>query len=507
MSRRPSAPQPSLVNGVGSDNANSNGANSNAVRDNTLVRDDHLVRDASGYISTAIQPERAVLAQLVLDTPRMSTHVVHGVSVESNGIGPSENIDESTDSSMDELAGLCEAANAIVVGRVSQKRDKPHPATLFGKGKADEIAQLCRDENVDVLVVDRELSPAQGRNLERLLKVRVIDRTELILDIFARRAQTKQAKLQVELAQLRYQLPRLKRMWTHLSRIGGGIGLRGPGETQLETDRRLAGERIAFLQEKLDEIRRQKTTESVGRLDYELGALVGYTNVGKSALLNALSSPTGRGVLVADQLFATLGASTRKLELGGGRAILLTDTVGLVRRLPHNLVESFHSTLAEVQQAHVLLLVADAADPELDDKMKAVREVIDELKVSETPRILVLNQCDRVSLEDRQALLRTHRDAIFTSALTGEGLDDLKARILQTLEADEEEIVLTLDASQSKTGKLISDIARHGRVLDEDWSIASEDGSRPQVRVRARLAPRWREKLGLEKGHAVRAAA
>jgi GTP-binding protein HflX len=403
-----------------------------------------------------------------------------------------EDIDEAD--SLDELEGLCEAANAVVVGRVVQRRAKQEASTLFGKGKVEEIEAMCRELNVDVLVVDRELSPAQGRNLENKLKVRVIDRTELILDIFARRAQTRQAKLQVELAQLRYQLPRLKRMWTHLERIGGGIGLRGPGETQLETDRRLAGERIALLDKQLLEIRRQKTTESQGRLDYESGALVGYTNVGKSALLNALSSPTGRGVLVANQLFATLGASTRRTELGGGRAILLSDTVGFVRRLPHNLVECFHSTLAEVEEADVLLMVVNAADDELHDKLRSVEGVLDELHVAETPRILVLNQCDLVDAERRDELTRLHPDAVWTSALTGEGLGELRERILETLDANSEEFDIACDAASAETGKLLSDLAQHGRVLAQCWE---EKNGATQLKIRARLAPRWREKLGV----------
>jgi GTP-binding protein HflX len=465
----------------------------NDDQNGTTPRDVAPTRDASGYISNEVQPERVIISHLMLDGHHASS--TRTATVEA---------DESEESSLGELTGLCEAANAIVVGAITQKRDKPHPATLFGKGKVEEIDQLCREQEADVLVVDHELSPAQGRNLEKMLKVRVVDRTELILDIFARRAQTRQAKLQVELAQLRYQLPRLKRMWTHLERTGGGIGTRGPGETQLETDRRLAGERIAYLQKQLDEIRKQKETESVGRADFETGALVGYTNVGKSALLNALSRPTGKGVLVANQLFATLGASTRRVELGQGRDVLLSDTVGFVRRLPHNLVECFHSTLAEVEAANFLLLVANAADPELDEKMAAVRRVLnEEMHIPHTPQILVLNQCDRLNAEQRAELQLHHRDAVFTSALSGEGLDELKLRILQELEAGDEEVQLTLDAGDECTGKLLSEIARHGRILEESWS--ANDGAQPQVHVRASLAPRWIDKLELRRREAAAA--
>ncbi len=448
---------------------------------------DGPARDASGYISTRVEPERALLAQLILNEPPAF-----------------EPFGNTTDheSQLDELAGLAEAAGAVVVERVTQRRNRPEPATLFGKGKVAEIAELCQAEKVDVVIVDCDLSPAQGRNLEKALNVRVIDRTELILDIFARRAQTRQAKLQVELAQLRYQLPRLKRMWTHLERTGGGIGTRGPGETQLETDRNLARSRITSLERQLADIRRQKKVESVGRREFELGALVGYTNVGKSALLNALSSPTGKHVFVANQLFATLGATTRKIELGKGRTVLLSDTVGFVRRLPHHLVESFHSTLAEVQDADFLLLVADAADPELDDKLHSVQKVLRELEVIETPTLLVLNQCDRLDWAERAALLRQHPDAVLTSALTGEGLDELKNRIRQTLEQGDEEVDLTLDAQASQTGKLLAELARHGRVLEQEWST---DDTQPRVHVRARLARRWREKLGLPKKQSVAA--
>ncbi len=458
-------------------------------------KDEAQTRDESGLISTHVEPERALLAQLLLDDDSSTRS-------QKNAAASSQEDDES---SLEELAGLCEAANAVVVGNVSQKRDKPHPATMFGKGKVEEIQQICERENVDVMVVDRELSPAQGRNLENILKVRVIDRTELILDIFARRAQTRQAKLQVELAQLRYQLPRLKRMWTHLSRIGGGIGLRGPGETQLETDRRLAGERVALLEKQLGEIRKQNAIASASRRDYETGALVGYTNVGKSALLNALSRPTGDGVLVADQLFATLGASTRRVQLGGGRDVLLSDTVGFVRKLPHYLVESFHSTLAEVRDADFLLLVGNAADKELDDKLTSVRRVLEELKVAQTPQILVLNQCDLLDDEAREVLRFRHPDAIFTSALTSEGLDALRERMKQTLEAGDEEIALSLDAAALETGKMLADLAHHGRILGEDWS-EGKDGQAPRVHVRARIAPRWREKLGIAKNKVLRVA-
>lgn len=380
---------------------------------------ENAVRDSHGTYSTAARTERAVLAHLSLYT-RPANERERAASSASSEPAPdweaAEDFEESA--SLDELAGLAEAAGAQVAGRVTQKRQKPDPATLFGKGKVEEIKALCADTDADVVIVDCDLSPAQGKNLEETLKIRVIDRTELILDIFARRAQTAQAKLQIELAQLRYQLPRLKRMWVHLGRTGGGIGTRGPGETQLETDRSMARDRVTLLERQLDVIRKQKKVESASRYEFELGALVGYTNVGKSALLNALSNPTGKRVYEADQLFATLGSSTRKVELGAGRSILLSDTVGFVRRLPHFLVESFHSTLNEVENADFLLLVVDGADPEMDDKLRAVQKVLNELQVLDTPHLLVLNQCDRLKAGEREALAARHPEGIFTSALT-----------------------------------------------------------------------------------------
>lgn len=456
-------------------------------------RRDESQRDAQGYNLTRVRQERALLVQAIMDetpTPRERTPL----TVTQIEAGRAADGLTEAEESLEELAGLSEAAGAQVVARATQKRQKPDPATLFGKGKVGEIGQMCRDLEVDVVVVDCDLTPAQGRNLEKALDVRVIDRTELILDIFARRARTRQAKLQVELAQLRYQLPRLKRMWTHLERIGGGIGLRGPGETQLETDKRLAGDRIALLERQLMEIRRQKQVESEGRLDFEGGALVGYTNVGKSHLLNTLSNPTGKQVLVANQLFATLGSSTRRVALGGGRNVLISDTVGFVRRLPHHLVECFHSTLAEVQNADFLLMVTDSADPELDEKLASVREVLGNLEVAETPTVLVLNQCDRLDENQRAVLQAHHPEAVLTSALTGEGLEELKARIRDVLEEGDEEIALTLDAGSSYTGRLLAELARHGRILQQEWGT-DESGDKPRLYVRARLAPRWREKL------------
>jgi GTP-binding protein HflX len=451
---------------------------------------DSSVRNERGLYSTDEIPERAVLARLITDT--RTAPLPAGLTEAAPAADEGEDAD-----ALEELAGLAEAAGSLVVGRVTQRRSRPDPATLFGKGKVEEIARLCEELDAELFIVDCDLTPAQGRNLESKLKMRVIDRTELILDIFARRAQTRQARLQVELAQLRYQLPRLKRLWTHLERIGGGIGMRGPGETQLETDKSLARDRISLLEKQLLSIRRQKDVEQAGRKEFELGALVGYTNVGKSALLNALARPTGRGVLEADMLFATLGATTRKIELGGGRTILLSDTVGLVRRLPHHLVESFHSTLAEIDNADFLLWVASAVDDELEDKLKAVRLVLDELKVLDRPHLLVLNQCDLLNEERRGSLELRFPEAVFTSALTGQGLDDLRERIYALLDEQAETIELTLSADDSASGKTLAQLARHGRILSQEWTSVHPDLP-PQLQVRARLARQWWELLGVK---------
>ncbi len=449
-----------------------------------------IKRNENGLFSTKEMPERAILGQLIVDKRAPKNNLAESASSEE------ENIDLEELDAFEEITGLAEAANVQVVGTISQKKAQIDSATLFGKGKVEEIRQLVEENEAEVFIVDCDLSPAQGRNLENALKCRVIDRTELILDIFARRAQSKQAKLQVELAQLRYQLPRLKRMWSHLERQGGSIGMRGPGETQLETDKTLARDRISLLDKQLSSIRRQKDVEQAGRSEFDLVALVGYTNVGKSALLNALSRPTGRGVLEADMLFATLGATTRKVELGGGRTILLSDTVGLVRRLPHHLVESFHSTLAEVENADFLLWAVNAADREFEDKLRAVREVLTELNVLEKPHLLVLNQADLLDSERRLDLQRRHPEAVFTSALTGEGLDELRERIYQLLDAEAQELEFELPATSPTTGKILAEIARHGRIISQDWS--SEDEENPVARVHARLAPRWFETVGID---------
>jgi GTP-binding protein HflX len=264
--------------------------------------------------------------------------------------------------------------------------------------------------------------------------------------------------------------------------------LRGPGETQLETDKRLANTRIELLQKQLRTIRQRKDIESKARSEFETAALVGYTNVGKSALLNALSRPTGDKVLEKDMLFATLGSNTRKVDLGGGREVLLSDTVGLVRRLPHHLVESFHSTLAEVQDADILLLVVDSSDPELDEKLKAVTDVLSELEVLKKPRLMVFNKSDQLEPTVLAGMQKQFRDAVFTSAFTGFGLDELREKVLLLLEENDTEMELRLDAANPQLGKVRSQISKHGRILEERWE---ED----QLNLRVRINSRWRKLL------------
>src|SRR3954454_12459425 len=281
---------------------------------------------------------------------------------------------------LEELAGLVETAGAEVVGRLTQKRATPDQTTYLGKGKVEQLELMIRATDADAVVFDNNLAAAQVRNLERELKVKVLDRTEVILDIFSTRARTHEARLAVELAQLEYSLPRLKRMWTHLSRIKAGVGMRGPGEKQLETDRRLVEKRISDLREELNRVQRRKEREVAARSDRMTVSLVGYTNAGKSTLLNKL---TGADVLAEDKLFATLDTRTRRWQLPGWGPVLLSDTVGFIRDLPHHLIASFKATLEEARQANLLLHLADARSSTAYDQIAAVYKVLEELGIEE----------------------------------------------------------------------------------------------------------------------------
>jgi GTP-binding protein HflX len=326
--------------------------------------------------------------------------------------------------SLDELALLADTAGARVVERLLQRRGPVHPATFIGKGKLEELKGCVQQGDADMVIFDDDLSPAQVRNLEKAVAVKVVDRSELILDIFARRARTRESRLQVELAQLEYTFPRLTGMWKHLERQAGGIGTRGPGETQLETDRRLVRERIARLKRDLEAVERERETQRRKRRSEFRTALVGYTNAGKSTMFNAL---TRAQVFVEDRLFATLDATTRKMVRADRTTALVTDTVGFIRKLPHHLVASFHSTLVEAIEADLLLHVVDASEPDFRRQMTAVEGVLEEILETPRPTTLVFNKADRLADEETAAGLRVEFPGCHVvSAKTGEGLRALR---------------------------------------------------------------------------------
>ena len=396
-------------------------------------------------------------------------------------VGVALNSRSELEEELEELAALADTAGAEVVGVLTQTRKEIDPAYFIGQGKAEELARMCSELSADLVIFNHDLTPAQARNLEKLLNTRVVDRTELILDIFAKRARTKQAMLQVELAQLQYQLPRLRRMWQHLSRLGGGIGTRGPGETQLEVDQRRAKKRIADLQRQLQEIQRQTSTRVQSRKERELFtiALVGYTNVGKSTLMNAL---TKANVFVEDRLFATLDATTRVLYLPDGHKVLLTDTIGFIRNLPPHLIASFHATLEEVRTADLLLHVVDVSHPATDEHIKVVEETLQEIGAGDKPTILVLNKADKLPPDwDKRALLRRYPNAVLVSALTGEGLDTLLSRIQD--EFRRMRVVAVHARLALWAQNLIAFVYRNGVVreivYDTDWVSLDAEMERP----------------------------
>lgn len=386
----------------------------------------------------------------------------------------------SAEDSLAELANLAATAGADVVGAEWQNRRHVDPNWYVGKGKADELAAAQRETGFDLLVADDELSPAQQRALEELLKVKVIDRSRLILDIFALHAQTHDGRLQVELAQLEYQLPRLTRLWTHLSRTGGGIGTRGPGESQLETDRRIVRTRIAKMKERVDQVRQQRATAARGR-DRRLWptvGIVGYTNAGKSTLLNAL---VGSEVAKAeDKLFATLDPTSRQVKLGDGQTAIVTDTVGFIHKLPHQLVEAFRATLDEVNRADVLIEVVDAADPHFEEHRTTVQTVLDELGAGDKPRLVAFNKAD---LLDRAAAngatpAPAIAGSVFVSALTGYGLVTLRAEIAALLAS----LWVDVDVAVPYTaGELLARVRERGAI---ELEYRQRD-----VRILGRVAP------------------
>ncbi len=359
--------------------------------------------------------------------------------------------------SLDELELLADTAGADVVARLTQDRDRFDAATFIGKGKTEELAALVQEQKIPLVIFDDDLSPAQVRNLETTLACKVLDRSGLILDIFASRARSSEAKTQVELAQLQYILPRLTRAWTHLSKQFGGIGTKGPGETQIETDRRMIRTRIGHLKEKLDRIGQQRETQRKGRRKHLRAALVGYTNVGKSTLLNILS---GSDVFVENRLFATLDPTTRYVDLGLGNAILMTDTVGFIRKLPHHLVASFKSTLEEVTEADLLLHVVDVSHPSYEDQITVVQETLAELNAADRTTLMVFNKVDR--LTDRGFLgevARQHPSHVFVSATRGINLMGLKEALAALLRQEFREVVITLPHTAQRAVSQLFDLA------------------------------------------------
>jgi GTP-binding protein HflX len=393
--------------------------------------------------------------------------------------------DEHRDDLLAELKELLRTAGVATAGEMTQARSAPDPDRYFGRGKLTELKREIAADDANLVAVDDELVPRQERNLEQALGVPVIDRTAVILDIFADHAHTAEGKLQVELAQLEYNLARMRGLWTHLERLGGGIGTRGPGESQIETDRRLARDRITSLRRRLERLERNR---AVMRAERERAvmptvALAGYTNAGKSTLLNAL---TGAGVGVGERLFHTLDPTTRAFT-HEGRRILVTDTVGFIRKLPHALVEAFKATLEETVLADLILHVVDGSEPEEErlESISAADAVLDEIGAGDSPRLLVMNKVDLLDAEDRRELRLRHSDALLVSAETGEGLDELRTRIADSIgqRLTEVELLVPFDSGErlSELHEIAGDLEREDR----------EDGVLVRARLPAALADRF----------------
>lgn len=387
-----------------------------------------------------------------------------------------------------ELRALAETAGAAVVGELQQNRRKPNGATFIGTGKVQELKDLVQMTKASLVIFDNDLSPAQIRNLERAVEVKIIDRSELILDIFANRATTHAAKLQVEIAQLEYTFPRLRAMWDHLGQVTGGapvgIGTRGPGEQQLEIDRRLVKRRLGQLRQELERIQGRKTREVEARnLEHFTVGLVGYTNAGKSTLFNLL---TAGGAFAHDKLFATLSTRVERWDLGGGNACMLSDTVGFVRDLPHHLVASFRSTLEETIDARLLLVVVDGSDPAGEMQIRTVTDTLDGIGADHQPRLIVVNKVDRLeAMDTRLAWLNRHPDAVLLSAVTGEGMEELVARVREHVLGPVREVWVEARTADTRT---VSFLEQRTEVRDRDWV----DGT---VRIRTRLGRRQLEQL------------
>ena len=400
-------------------------------------------------IDTTTPPERAYL--VAVDQPRARF---------------------DADDSLDELASLVEAAGAVVAGRVVQQRRAPDPNTWVGKGKAAEIVTECARLGADLVVCDDELSPRQQRGLEELAGRRVVDRSAVILDIFARHARTKEGRVQVEVAQLEYQMPRLRGIWKGLSRLGGGIGTRGPGESLLETDRRVIERRLIDLKARLGEVQRQRERARGSRAKEGLflAALVGYTNVGKSTLLNALA---GAEVLVADQPFATLDPTTRRMALPGGGAVLVSDTVGFISKLPPTLIAAFRATLEELNSADLLVHVVDVGHPNLHERMIVVRETLTSLDLASRKTLVVFNKADTLRGPEgealREALGAEFPAALFVSAHTGEGVDALRERLGAIAASGWTKVDVTVP---HREGGLLQRVRERGKLRSADYGEA-----------------------------------
>ena len=394
---------------------------------------------------------------------------------------------KALDEHLRELGRLADTAGADIVGELTQQLDRPHPGTYLGKGKIDELRQLVSSTDASLIIFDDELSPSQGKNVEDAVGTRVVDRAELILDIFATRARSSEAKMQVELAQLEYTLPRLTRMWTHLEKFRGGIGVRGPGETQLETDRRLINHRIKLLKERLAHVQQNRAVQRQSRSGAFKASLVGYTNAGKSSILRGMSGASD--IHVEDRLFATLDPLTREVDLGENAHVLLTDTVGFIRKLPHHLVASFRATLEETRDADLLLHVVDAGHPLWEEQRMVVDQVLVELGLAEQPVLLVFNKIDLLpeeallALQERVTALVPN--AVFVSAAAEDGLAPLRRALRHAMRARRPVAEVWLSHSD---GRLLAEIHEHGEVLGQ----RSEGEC---MVIRARLPERLRGRL------------
>ena len=379
-----------------------------------------------------------------------------------------------------------------MVGTLVQRLDAPHPALYIGRGKAEQLRILADQSDAGLVIFDEDLSPAQGSALEKALGRRIMDRTELILDIFAQRARTAEARMQVELAQLQYMRPRLKRMWNHLSRIQGGIGMRGPGETQLETDRRMMDRRITRLRQDLEHIARSRDTRRRRRRKEFRVALVGYTNAGKSSILQALS---GSDLFVEDRLFATLDSATRAVELDGGYRALVTDTVGFIRKLPHHLVASFRATLEEVRDADLLVHVVDGSAAGWEHQVEAVQQVLAELEVSDSNTLMVFNKTDQLTHEEEEALRgRVAVDwpmNVFASVVEPGGLEPLRLELLRRLRLLRPTVRLEVPVTDGKT---LAEAYREAEVLERREEQLTVELT---VRVPMAILGRWRNRPGV----------